>query len=186
MEAHHYCTRVNEDFTQCVIFDGNGRDARLIGVEYIVSEDLFRTFPEKERRLWHSHDYEVSSGTLIAPGIPEPVEHLLMEKIVTTYGKVWHTWDTTRYDLPFGAPALMMGFTADGQMDPSLAHDRDRRFNISTTRKRHNRRDIPMPDLVPGANAWESGKTVQLDLIEKKMEAVENRRRHLKTVGQIS
>jgi hypothetical protein len=34
MEAHHFCNQVNEDFTQCVLFDGNTADSRLMGVEY--------------------------------------------------------------------------------------------------------------------------------------------------------
>src|SRR5215211_3825551 len=41
MEAHHYCRVVNDDLLQCVIFDGNTREANLIGIEYIVSERLF-------------------------------------------------------------------------------------------------------------------------------------------------
>jgi hypothetical protein len=67
MEAHHYCTHLNEDAIQCVIFDGNGGDAKLMGVEYIVSGKLFATLPTNERRLWHSHVHEVRSGQLIAP-----------------------------------------------------------------------------------------------------------------------
>lgn len=34
MEAHHYCGHLNEDVIQCIIFDGNGKDAKLMGVEY--------------------------------------------------------------------------------------------------------------------------------------------------------
>ena len=33
MEAHHYCSLLNEDVTQCVIFDGNTKDAKIMGVE---------------------------------------------------------------------------------------------------------------------------------------------------------
>ena len=29
MEAHHYCKQVNEDFLQCVLFDGNTDEANL-------------------------------------------------------------------------------------------------------------------------------------------------------------
>ena len=29
--------------------------ARLIGVEYIISERLFKALPEEEKRFWHSH-----------------------------------------------------------------------------------------------------------------------------------
>jgi hypothetical protein len=157
MEAHHYCTRINEDFTQCVIFDGNTRNARLIGVEYIISEQLFRGLPEEEKILWHSHHYEVGSGTLIAPGLPQQVEHRVMEKIVSTYGKTWHTWDTHQHGLPLGIPALMMGFTEDGQLQSELLSERDRRFDISSAARKSNRSDIPMPVLIPGANSWQSG-----------------------------
>jgi hypothetical protein len=61
MEAHHYCANVNEDLIQCVIYDGNVSAARLMGVEYIVSEKLFSTLPPAERTLWHSHVHEVKS-----------------------------------------------------------------------------------------------------------------------------
>ena len=42
MEAHHYCKGMNEEFTQCVIFDGNTKDANMIGLEYIISEEPVR------------------------------------------------------------------------------------------------------------------------------------------------
>src|SRR5688572_15089799 len=71
MEAHHYCSVVNEDLNQCIIFDGNGKDAKLMGVEYIISRKLFDPLPSDEKKLWHSHVYEVKSGQLIAPGVPQ-------------------------------------------------------------------------------------------------------------------
>jgi hypothetical protein len=71
MEAHHYCAILNEDMIQCVIYDGNTKDAKLMGVEYIVSEQLFSGLPSAEKSLWHSHVHEVKAGQLIAPGIPE-------------------------------------------------------------------------------------------------------------------
>jgi hypothetical protein len=59
MEAHHYCAILNEDVIQCVIYDGNVKDAKLMGVEYIVSEKLFAGLPAAEKPLWHSHVHEV-------------------------------------------------------------------------------------------------------------------------------
>src|SRR5688572_1892051 len=103
MEAHHYASQINEDLHQAVIFDGNGENAKLMGVEYIISERLFKTLPEEEKKLWHSHHYEVKSGALIAPGIPDAAEHELMEKLISTYGKTIHTWHTDRdLKLPLG------------------------------------------------------------------------------------
>src|SRR5690348_880584 len=67
VEAAHFCIHLRHDLHQCVIFDRNAPDARLIGIEYIVSQERFRGLPDDEKRLWHSHHYEVKSGTLTAP-----------------------------------------------------------------------------------------------------------------------
>jgi hypothetical protein len=170
MEAHHYCAQLNEDVIQCAIFDGNTRDARLIGVEYIVSERLFETFPAEEKKLWHSHRYEVSSGTLVAPNLPISAEHELMKKVVNTYGKTWHTWQSGRDELPFGIPALMMAFTADGQLHLDLQENRDRRMNVSTAQRRANRADIPVTPPDPAADSWQTGPAPRIELAESFVE----------------
>ncbi|KAF3999429.1 OBAP family protein [Glaciimonas immobilis] len=163
MEAHHYCAILNEDVIQCVIYDGNVKDAKLMGVEYILSAKLFKTLPDSEKALWHSHVQEVKSGQLIAPGIPDVAEKELMKKLVGTYGKTWHTWHTdVDKVLPLGVPQLMMGFTADGQSDPAMIAERDKRFGIYSAKKRKDREDIPSPPIDPAVNAWEHGKTYQI------------------------
>ncbi|KOG91855.1 hypothetical protein ADK38_00880 [Streptomyces varsoviensis] len=161
VEATHFCIHLQHDLHQCVIFDRNAPDARLIGIEYIISEERFRGLPADEKRLWHSHHYEVKSGSLVAPGIPDLAEHAYFEDLVTTYGKTFHTWQYDRDDFPYGIPQLMMGFTQDGQAEDEMIRARDDRLGISTSRKRRNRADIPTPEVAPGANAWESGRTVQ-------------------------
>ncbi len=167
VEAHHYCTQVNEDFMQCTIYDSNSKDAKLIGIEYIISPKLFATLPEEERLFWHSHPYEIKSGQLTAPGLPESAEHELMEKLVGTYGKTIHTWQVDRGDtLPLGTPQVMMGFTADGQVKSEMVADRDRRFDISTEKVRESRTDIQRPEILPGADAWQEGKVLQLQAQE--------------------
>ena len=74
VEASHFCIHLRHDLHQCVIFDSNKPDARLIGIEYIISEERFRALSDEEKQLWHSHHYEVKSGILVAPGIPELAE----------------------------------------------------------------------------------------------------------------
>ena len=82
---------------------------------------------------------------------------------MTTYGKTWHTWHTDQdLILPYGSPALMMGFTKDGQLNQQLQQDRDRRFDLSTADKKKNRADIPTTPVQPGADAWQTGDVVQL------------------------
>jgi hypothetical protein len=168
MEAHHYVTQLNEDLHQAIIYDGNDEDAKIMGIEYIISERLFNTLPDEEKKLWHSHHYEVSSGLLVAPGIPNAAEHELMEKLISTYGKTIHTWHTDQdRNLPVGIPQLMMGYTQDGQVHPELVKKRDEQLKISTADKRKNRNDIPVPPVATGANAWQQGHVRQLTLTQR-------------------
>jgi hypothetical protein len=148
MEAHHYCNQLNEDFIQCVLFDGNTEDANLIGIEYIISGRLFETLPEEEKSYWHPHNYEILSGQLAAPGLPEVAEKELMRLLMNSYGKTWHTWHTGRHtgepgdELPLGDPMLMWSFNRDGEADLKLERDRDQHLRIDTSAKRSHREDL--------------------------------------------
>ena len=168
MEAHHYVSQLNEDVHQAIIYDGNDENAKIMGIEYIVSERLFKSLPEEEKKFWHSHRHEVKSGTLIAPGLPLIAEHELMEKLVSTYGKTIHTWHTDQHlNLPLGSPMIMMAFVKDGQLKPELVADRDKRFDVSTEEKRKNRADIPDPVVDPMADAWQKGELRQFIITNK-------------------
>ncbi|RYF08985.1 MAG: DUF1264 domain-containing protein [Comamonadaceae bacterium] len=163
MEAHHYCSILNEEVIQCAIYDGNTRNSKLMGVEYIISEQQFNQLPAAEKSLWHSHVHEVKSGQLVAPGIPNFAEQELMKKLVGTYGKTWHTWHTDQHkELPLGVPQLMMGFTADGQADPAMVQERDQRLGVRSEDKRKSRESIPAPAIAQGADAWQRGRAVQI------------------------
>lgn len=148
MEAHHYCRVVNDDFIQAALFDGNTPDANLIGVEYIVSEQLFETLPENEKQYWHPHDYEILGGSLVAPGLPAAAEKALMKRLMNSYGKTWHTWHTGRHDLggghslPLGEPMLMWSFNRDGEADPRLEEHRAAAMGLDPQKTRAQRADL--------------------------------------------
>ncbi|MHD0175164.1 DUF1264 domain-containing protein, partial [Corynebacterium diphtheriae] len=154
VEASHFCIHLRHDLHQCVIFDRNAPDARLIGIEYIISEERFRSLPDEERRLWHSHHYEVSSGALTAPGVPELAEHSYFEDLIHTYGKT-STPGSTTGTLPVRHPPADDGPHRRGQVDEALLRARDERVGVDTAAQRRHRADIPVPDVVPGANSWE-------------------------------
>lgn len=163
MEAHHYCAILNEELIQCVSYDGNKKDAKLMGVEYIVSTRMFQMLPAAEKRMWHSHVHEVKSGQLIAAGIPQVAEHALMQKLVGTYGKTWHTWHTDlQKELPLGVPQLMMGFTAEGQASAEMVSQRDQRFGVRSEDKRKDRESIEAPRVAEGADDWQQRPALQL------------------------
>ena len=147
MEAHHFCHQVNEDFAQCTLFDSNGSDARLNGIEYIISAKLFDTLPAAERAFWHPHNGEILSGQLIAPGIPAIAEKELMRKKMNSYGKTWHVWNTGHEgmaadQLPFGPAMLAWSFSRDGEAIPSMIDRRDRKQGLSTAEARRQRADL--------------------------------------------
>jgi hypothetical protein len=164
VRADHYCTHLNEEVFQCVIYDSAERDARLIGVEYVISERLFSDLPAEEKKLWHSHRHEVMSGQLLAPDLPDVAEKALMKQLVSTYGKTWHFWQVDRGDtLPLGLPKLMMGFTADGQLDERMVHTRDADLRIDSKKVREKRADIPTRPIAAGADSWQNGEVIQID-----------------------
>ena len=148
MEAHHYCRQVNQDLLQCVLFDGNTREANLIGIEYIVSERLFAGLPDEEKPSWHPHNYEILSGQLAAPGLPERAERAFLKELMNSYGKTWHTWHTGRHDgepgdrLPLGPPMLMWSFNRDGESDEALKQDLQTHMHIDEAENRARRRGL--------------------------------------------
>ena len=62
-----------------------------------------------------------------------------MGKLITTWGKTWHTWPDPRTPLPMGDPLLMWAFTQDGQIEPELIAARDAKLKISTPEIRRRR-----------------------------------------------
>ncbi|KAH7305983.1 DUF1264 domain-containing protein [Stachybotrys elegans] len=160
VEANHYCGHLNDEVRQCLLYDSPEPGARLIGIEYMITPSLYETLPPSERKLWHSHVYEVKSGMLIMPNplVPttvwEVAENKEMEQVVHLYGKAYHLWQTDRGDaLPLGGPSLMTSFTADEQFDfDKSVGERDARFGTDYRRKRGVREHIEEPEIHPDAD----------------------------------
>lgn len=153
------------DVRQCLIYDNPDKNARLIGVEYMISATLFKTLEPSERKLWHSHVFEVKSGLLIMPGpdglptgIWEQAETKEMEDIVGLYGKTYHFWQVDRGDkLPLGEPQLMMSFTKASPEFEELIGERDRRFQVDSKQKAEKRGYIEEPEIHEGESACPVG-----------------------------
>lgn len=147
MVASHFCRQVNEDFAQCVLFDGSSTEANLNGVEYIISERLFEQLPRDERSYWHPHNAEILSGQLVAPNLPAVADRELMRSKMNSYGKTWHTWNSRRGTapgdhLPLGPAVLAWSFNRDGEAEPGLVESRDRAMDISTPDRRRDRQAL--------------------------------------------
>jgi Protein of unknown function (DUF1264) len=103
----HYCKQVNPDMFQCLLYDGNGPNARVIGIEYVVTDKLFKTLPASEQALWHPHDSEVESELLVLPGLAEDKQKEILSTLKTTHGKTWQVWPNLADQVPLGKPVLM-------------------------------------------------------------------------------
>ena len=130
---------------QCLLFDGCNADSRLIGVEFVISERMFKSLPESERKFWHSLSYQVKSGLLAVPGVTRDTETSLCAELISCYARTTQTWNTfvrglfyrsvsflrcsnpmcdiaLRYldsSLPLGAPVIIQSLTKDGQAHES-------------------------------------------------------------------
>jgi len=180
--AAHYCTEVNIRNTstahskssgtlfQCALFDSPEENAKLIGIEYIIPENMFVSLSATEKQLWHSHTYEVKSGQLGTIGANQTVENELMKKLVSTYGKIFHLWQVQHDPIPIGIPELMMALTADGQARPELLKNEDHIVGSTLQERKKRREDIPVPKKVEGADNWmTTGKAPYLVLKQQDM-----------------
>jgi hypothetical protein len=159
VEAHHYCAAINDEVHQCVIFDKNGKNSRILGVEYIISDAIYQKLPDEEKKYYHPHRYEVIGGLLIAPGMPADAEKGFMDKLVTTWGKTWHTWPDPKTALPMGEPLLMWAATRDGQVDAATMAKRDKDFAVDTAEIRKRRSYLgAVPDVAPPKSIDEIGR----------------------------
>jgi Protein of unknown function (DUF1264) len=93
--AYHYCKPMGDELVaQCLLYDGTGSDARLIGVEYLVSAAVYQKMPAEEKAYWHDHKYEVDAGLLKSLTQTGAEAKATLAKVRTLYGKIFHTWST--------------------------------------------------------------------------------------------
>jgi hypothetical protein len=170
VQANHHCTINGPVFVQCIIYIPGTNPARIAGVEYIIPGDAFAKLPLEERQLWHSHQYEVSSGQLIEPGMPDSVDSEIMKVLVNSYGKTFHTWpyESKNNSIPLGIPELVNGFTGNGQLPAKVVAERDRFFGVNSSAISERRKAITPPPVHPGADVWKEGIVLKLALTREK------------------
>ena len=160
--TQHFCAAhtggKDGDVFQCVLFDGTGANAKLVGVEYLISDEAYRKLPDAEKKFWHAHTYEVLGGGLIAPGMSAKEETDFMKVVMTTWGKAWHTWPDPSTAVPVGEPMLIWSLMGDGQVDEKVVATRDKEFKCSNAKIREDRAkaiglEVPKVSLPKSMNA---------------------------------
>lgn len=144
VEAHHYCSMRDlnirdGELHQCVVYDSKEAPAKLLGIEYIISDKTYQSLPAQEKKYWHPHAYEIISGQLIVPDLSDMGDKAL-EGFITSWGKTFHTWPDPSTDIPLGEPLLMWSAGADGQISKEMIDKRDKQFGISSDDLRERRK----------------------------------------------
>lgn len=89
--------------------------------------------------------FELLSGQLVTPGLPEVAEKGFFKLLVNSYGKTWHTNShdgQPGMDLPCGDPKLMWSFNRDGECKEALLRDRDQAMGVDADAKRADRQSF--------------------------------------------
>lgn len=142
IESHHYCTVVGDGVFQCTLFDKDKGDAKLIGVEYLISDEIFQKLPPDEKVLWHPHGYEIAAGLLTFTGIQKDCETKLIKRLQHAWGKVWQTWPDPTTKVPMGSPRLMWSAAKDGDVKKELVEKRDKYYDINVDAIRKEREKV--------------------------------------------
>ena len=102
----HYCKLSESIVAVCQLYDGEGADAKLAQIEFIITEDQYDQLPDKEKPNWHNHAVELTPQR----GAPEFVDlppgvngTELLSTLQTTYGKVITVWEPNE-ELPQSEP----------------------------------------------------------------------------------
>lgn len=143
IETQHYCTALHDSLFQCLLYDTTARGelskSKLLGVEYVISDELYQKLTPDEKKLWHPHDFEVRQGLLSTIDTTKEEDQTMMKALVKTWGKTWHTWPDPKTDLPFGFPRLMWSATKEGDVPLEMIQQRDRRWNSDTSKMKTER-----------------------------------------------
>jgi len=140
--VHLYVSHINEDFMQALIMDDETDDARLIGIEYIITPKIFDQLTPEEKKLWHSLNYLVRSGVLVAPRLPKVIEHRLMKDLAPAYAKAIYVWNKEESFLPVGVPQFLSAPTHDGVLKVSLIQRLYDKYGYDWEKIRNSREDI--------------------------------------------
>jgi len=106
--AHHWCKPVSGGLIECQLYDGDGPDARLVGVEVVVDAPTYKSFSGYEQQLWHYHKDEIPRVSATLPDLSAGEAAQVVKSLEETYGKIYLLWDPSQSSLPMGQPGVTL------------------------------------------------------------------------------
>jgi hypothetical protein len=114
------------DVGQCLLFDKK-QGSKLVGVEYVISDYVYKKLPADEQQNWNSLEHHFNEGWLM-----NPPEIRLSHK----YAKTIILWNG---ELPSHEPLYMWGFSKDYNPSEKIIAERDLQESVSTNEIKRSR-----------------------------------------------
>src|SRR5688500_4726120 len=94
---HHYCKIVSpEPFIECLLYETEDNNAKLIGVEYIVAKTVTRdekVLPKKiSKKVWHDHSVEGVIGNIKILDMSPDKAKEFADMVAKTDGVIFSLW----------------------------------------------------------------------------------------------
>lgn len=94
---HHYCKIVSpEPFIECLLYETDDNNAKLVGVEYIVAKIVTRdekVLPKKVlKKMWHDHAVEGVLGNVKVLDMPPEKAQEFADMVAKTDGIIFSLW----------------------------------------------------------------------------------------------
>lgn len=104
--VHHWCKTINAQLIECLLFDSDKANANLIGIETIVTKDVWETFSEQQKKEWHDHATEIIEAEATLPDTPPEEAAKIVEFLKGTRGRVAYIWNFPKDNYPVARPFL--------------------------------------------------------------------------------
>jgi hypothetical protein len=94
---HHYCKIVSpEPFIECLLYETEDKNAKLVGVEYIVAKTMTRdekVLPKEVwKKVWHDHSVEGVIGNVKVLDLPPDKAKEFADTVAKTDGIIFSLW----------------------------------------------------------------------------------------------
>lgn len=104
--VHHWCKTINPDLIECLLFDSDKADAKLVGIETIVTKKVWENFDDAQKNEWHDHATEIIEAETTLPDMPSEKAAQLVEFLKGTRGRIVYIWNFLKESYPVTRPFL--------------------------------------------------------------------------------
>lgn len=107
--VHHYCKMYPSGFAECQLYDNDGPDAKIIGIEAVIGKDLFDQLSPAEQKKWHHHEKEIARKEvdIQLPGLTSEQATEVAKTLGPTYGKIYLIWEPNE-KVPLSQPKVVI------------------------------------------------------------------------------